>query len=269
MKKVVLVCTVAVLSAFFFSCKNEVKEDATLTEIEVTEDLESDTNEDLALATLTEDASAEDQYMYVTAPSGLTLRAYANLQSDKLARMPYGTKVRVIKAEGNETMNVAGIKGGMDEVAYNHKKGYAFNGYLSKYFPPELNITPKGYASELKEQFPEVIYTEQIGGTASNPVNTQTLTLPGAQWHEAYIIAQRLFDFPKEFDVPNPKGKEKEVVVDSKPKKGIWTSQLEIDRTDNTLSKISYVYGSKKFDAAVTISKEGDGMKISKTETVK
>ena len=71
--------------------------------------------------------------MYVTSISGLSLRAYANLQSEKLAVMPYGTKVKVVSLEKNPTMKVGDIVGGMNEVEYNHKKGFAFNGYLSKY----------------------------------------------------------------------------------------------------------------------------------------
>ena len=45
-----------------------------------------------------------DNYLYVTAFTGLSLREYANIQSEKLAVMPYGTKVKVIIAEENPTM---------------------------------------------------------------------------------------------------------------------------------------------------------------------
>ena len=47
-------------------------------------------------------------------------------------------------------MIVGDIVGGMNEVEYNHKKGFAFNGYLSKYFPPEKRISAKRYSEELK-----------------------------------------------------------------------------------------------------------------------
>ncbi|MEZ4778017.1 MAG: hypothetical protein R2786_01375 [Flavobacteriaceae bacterium] len=54
-------------------------------------------------------------------------------------------------------------------MAFNHKEGFAFNGYLSKYFPPERDISVKGYASELQKQFPEVVFTETVDrGTTSN-----------------------------------------------------------------------------------------------------
>ena len=268
MKKVVLICTAAVFTSVFFSCKNESKTDLDTpkTETEVSEI----PSHEIAMASSSEmNAETEVQFLYVTASSGLTLREYGNLHSDKLARMPYGTKVKVVSTEKNATMNVKGIKGGMDEVEFNHKKGFAFNGYLSKYFPPERDITAKGYASELKALFPDVIYTETKGGTVSNPSNTESIRMPGAQWHEAFFTAQKLFDFPKEFVFPNPKGKNSETLFDGKPKKGVWISQLEVTRNDNKLEKIEYVYGSAKFDSKVTIEAVEGGMKISKTEEVK
>lgn len=266
MRKVVLIVSAAVFSTALVSCKNE----STTTTTENPETEVSETSEEIALATTNEIASeSEETYLYVTAGSGLSLREYSNLHSEKLARMPYGTRVKVIASEKNPTMNVGGIQGGMNEVEFNHKKGFAFNGYLSKYFPPERDITAKGYASELNELFPEVTYAETTGGTASNPSNSESISLPNAQWHEAFFMAQRLFDFPKEFTYPNPKGKDKEVIQDGKPKKGMWVSQLEVTRNEAGHEKIEYVYGSQKFNSTITITREGTVMNITKTEVVK
>jgi len=211
----------------------------------------------------------ESTYLYVTASSGLSLREYANLQSEKLAIMPYGTKLKVIETESDPTMDIGGIIGGMDQVEFNHKTGFAFNGYLSKFFPPELDISVKGYAQELKKLFPKVTYIEAVGGSASAPTNTETIILPTQKWHEAYFIAQHLFEFPGEFKFPKSKGKDIEVIKDSKPKKNIWVSELKITRNNNLLEKIEYVYSSKGFSKLINITKEGDSMKISKTEEVK
>ncbi len=182
--------------------------------------------------------------------------------------MPYGTKVKVINSEKNPTMTIGGIKGGMDEIEFNHKKGFAFNGYLSKFFPPERDISAKGYADELQEVYDAVIYTENVGGTASAPTNTETLVLPTNQWHEAYYIAKELFDIPSEFKFPKQKGKDHKVIQDKKPKKEVWVSEMHITRKDNALETIEYKYKAKKFESIVVISKEGDKMKISKTEKV-
>ena len=264
MKKVVLIIASVVLTTTFISCKEKVEISSANTE---TEFIAHPSSEDIALLNTSE--ITKDEYRYVTAPSGLSLREYNNLQSEKMAKMPYGTKVKIISAEGKNTMNVAGIKGAMDKIAFNHKEGFAFNGYLSKYFPPERDITVKGYASELQKQFPEVIFTETVTGTVSNPITTETLLLSKIPWHEAFGTAQRLFDFPDEFEFPNPKGKDTEIQFDGKPKKGIWISQLEISRKENELQKIEYIYTSQKFSSKVTIEKEGDAMKISRIEEIK
>lgn len=262
MKKVVFVFIAVLLTTLAISCKTDSSEKNPL-ELNDTEIIA----EDLALGNSAEINSL--QYMYVTAPSGLSLREFDNLQSEKLARMPYGTKVKIVNAEINPTMTVDGIRGGMHEIEYNHKKGYAFNGYLSKYFPPELNISAKGYASELQQYFPEVSYSNETGGSVTNPSTTETLILPNAEWHEAFYIAQRLFDFPKEFEYPAQKGKKTEVIADKKPKKNVWKSELQISRNDDGLEQILYVYNSEKFDSTVRVEKLDNAMKVSKTEIIK
>ncbi|MEM7085877.1 MAG: hypothetical protein AAF489_06830 [Bacteroidota bacterium] len=270
MKKTALNIATLAFLLVFASCKKEIKETVVSdlnTAMAISENEVVKASDELAPDH--SKSEIEAQYLYVTATSGLSLRAYNNLQSDKLARMPYGTKVKVLTKEPNATMTVGGIRGGMNEVEFNHKKGFAFNGYLSKYFPPERDISAKGYASELKTYHPTVVYNEETGGTVSKPIHSEYILLPEAQWHEAFFMAQRLFDFPKEFVFPTPKGKNTEIINDSKPKKGVWISQLEVTRSDNSLEKITYVYGSQKFDATVTIEKVEGVMKISRTEKIK
>jgi hypothetical protein len=43
---------------------------------------------------------------------------------------------------------------------------------------------------------------------------------------------------------------------------------MHISRKENTLQKIEYIYTSKKFESTVTIIKDGEKMKISKTGKV-
>jgi hypothetical protein len=254
MKKVVL--SIFVATMIFASCKNESSEPKADIPLN-----------DIALADISIEESAPE-YLYVTATSGLSLREFNNLNSERLGKMPYGTKVKVISSEKTLTMNVGGIRGGMNEVEFNQRKGFAFNGYLSKFFPPERDIKVKGYAEELQAYFPEVGYTESVGGSASKPSNTETLSLPTTLWHEAFFVAQQLFDFPKEFDYPNPKGKDKQVIQYSKSKDKGWKNQLEVTRTDNELEKIEYVYESKNYSYTVTITQKGNVMKLEKTEIV-
>ena len=172
--KILKILSLALVSiALFLSCKNE--ENPSTKNIINSED-------DIAIIDLiNDDKNTEIDYLYVTSTSGLSLREYANLQSEKLAIMPYGTKVKIISSELNPTMKVGEISGGMDHIEFNHKKGFAFNGYLSQYFPPEKGISAKKYGEELLLLFPKVNYSETISGTASNPINTEILALPEKQ----------------------------------------------------------------------------------------
>jgi hypothetical protein len=254
MKKVVLSMFVATL--IFGSCKNESSKAEPNVSLN-----------DIALAeTIVEEVAP--QYLYVTASSGLSLREYNNLKSNRVATMPYGTKVKVITQEKNLTMNVGGLEGGMNEVEFNQKKGFAFNGYLSKFFPPEIGVKAKGYAEELQTYFPQVGYIESSGGSASKPSNSTTLLLPAALWQEAFFIAKQLFDIPKEFNFPSPKGKNKQVIQFTKSKDKGWKNQLEVTRKDNQLKKIEFLYESQDFDKTISIQKEGTNMKILEIETI-
>lgn len=233
-----------------FSCKSEVKND--------------EDNQTVVADTIPQQTNPES--MYVTAVSGLTLREHPNLQSAKLAVMPLGTKVKIIKAEVNTTMNVGGIDGAMDEIEYNNKKGFAFSGFMAKFFPPGETAVAKNYAEELKKDFPNVEYSEVTGGTASKPTKTETLILPTDKWHEAFFMAQQLFNIPKEFAFPNPKGSNNETQQNGNKKKNDFISELQISRNANQLQKITYNYKTDGFGYVVNISKDSGGMKLEKTE---
>ncbi len=235
---------------FLFSCKNDAKNNQD-TQTVVVDSITAETG---------------PTAMYVTAVSGLTLREFPNLQSAKLAVMPLGTKVKIINSEGRNTMNVGGIDGAMDEVEYNDKKGFAFNGFMSKFFPPGEDASAKNYASELKKDFPKVEYAEATGGTVSRPTKTETLILPTDKWHEAFFTAQQLFNIPKEFAFPNPKGANSETQQNGNKKKTDFISELQISRNDNELQIITYNYKTTGFGYTVTILKESNGMKLEKVE---
>lgn len=260
--KILKILSLALVSiALFLSCKNE--ENPSTKNIINSED-------DIAIIDLiTDDKNTEIDYLYVTSTSGLSLREYANLQSKKLAIMPYGTKVKIISSELKPTMKVGEISGGMDHIEFNHKKGFAFNGYLSQYFPPEKGISAKKYGEELLLLFPTVNYSETISGNASNPINTEILALPEMQWHKAFYMAQQLFNIPKEFVFPSLKGIDKEVVLGGELKKESRVSELQITRKNELLSKIKYKYKNKGFTKIVSIYKEGGKIIIENVEEIK
>ena len=261
MKTLKILSLALVSIALFLSCKNE--ENPSTKNIINSED-------DIAIIDLkTDDENTEIDYLYVTSTSGLSLREYANLQSEKLAIMPYGTKVKIISSELKPTMKVREISGGMDHIEFNHKKGFAFNGYLSQYFPPEKGISAKKYGEELLLLFPTVNYSETISGTASNPINTEILALPEMQWHEAFYMAQQLFNIPKKFVFPSLKGTDKEIVLGGELKKESRVSELQITRKNELLSKIKYKYKNKGFTKIVSIYKEGGKIIIENVEEIK
>lgn len=251
--KTVAISILAIVSfIFLFSCKNDIKNN----------------EENTAVVADSIPAETIPESMYVTAVSGLTLREFPNLQSAKLAVMPLGTKVKIVNIEGKTTMNVGGIDGAMDEIEFNNKKGFAFNGFMSKFFPPGENAVAKSYAEELKKDFPRVSYSETTGGTASKPSNSEVLILPTDKWHEGFFSAQQLFNIPKDFAFPNPKGANSETQQNNNKKKTDFISELQIARDDNELQKIVYNYKTTGFGYTVTITKEADGMKIEKVEVV-
>ena len=257
----VKILSLTLISTFIFlSCQNSEKSNL---------ETEASLNKELAsIETISLEEIASEDFLFVTASTGLSLREYNNLQSKKLAVMPYGTKVKVISTEDNPTMTIGEIEGGMDQIEYNHKKGYAFNGYLSKYFPPEKGISPKGYAEELKELFTEVQFSKVSGGIASKPTNTETLLLPTAKWHEAFNIAQQIFEIPSQFTFPSHKGTGNEIIKNKMSNRTSWISELHVSRQENNLTKIEYVYKTKGFARNVIIMKEGVMMKLSNIELV-
>jgi len=208
-------------------------------------------------------------YVYINAPSGLSLREDNNLDSKKITVMPYGTKVKLISVEENETMTVAGIKGGMNQVEYNDKTGYAFNGYLSSFSPPEKHIWLKQYIEDLKVSFPTASYSYTDSGTNNEDDDgTVTISLPTAKWHEGFIIGQHLFDIPTSFAFPSQEGSDSQMIDNSYKSYETYTSYLMITRTKNTLTNIYYEQSGEGYGKLVNIYKEGDMMKINYTEIV-
>lgn len=245
-----IITTLGILS--FSSCKNEIKNDGV----------------DQSVATDTIPAETEPMFVYVTAVSGLTLRDQPDLQSEKLAIMPLGTKVKLLTHNSESTMNIGGIDGAMDEVEFNDKKGFVFNGFISKYTPSGTNAVAENYFEDLKKDFPEVEYSEVTGGTVSKPSKTQTTLLPTDKWHEGFFMAQQLYGIPRQFAFPNPTGSNNEIQKNSNKNKNDLISELQISRRNNTHQKIVYFNQSQKLESTVTITKEGNKIKIEKVETV-
>jgi len=257
MKKIAFNIAAVALVTLFASCNEETTTN------------ETTQNETALVAKVAPPVVPEKKYVYVTAPSGLSLREYNNLDSKKMAVMPYGTKLEVLSLEKNNTMTVAGISGGMHEVEYNNKTGYAFNGFLSELFPPEKDGNAAMYIESLKVTYPTASYKKVTGGTASSPAITQTILLPTNKWHEAFYTSQQLFSIPKSFALPSVKGKETQTIKDKKKVDKVLASELIVERKNNDFQKMTYVRTLEKYSYKVVITKNGNTMKIEETEIVK
>ena len=82
-------------------------------------------------------------------------------------------------------------------------------------------------------------------------------------------MAQQLYEFPKEFEFPSSKGKEKEIKLEKKFMKDSWVSELQINRKENRFTKIEYHYKNKGFNKVVSIYKESGQLIICNTEEIK
>ena len=147
-------------------------------------------------------------------------------------------------------------------ILYNNKTGFAFSGYLSELFPPEPGANPKMYIADLQNTHPAASITELVGGTASEPSSTETLLIPTTKWHEAYLIAQKLYDIPRDFAMPDPKGRDAQVINSPNTPLEALVRELQVTRLDNTLVEIVYNYTTSNFKQHLTIQKQDGMMRI-------
>ncbi len=83
--------------------------------------------------------------MYVLA-SSLNMRSQPSVKARKIATIPLGARVKVIK-KTNKAYQSEGIKGHWVKVKYGKRIGYLFDGYLSKLpAPPKNSKSLKHYA---------------------------------------------------------------------------------------------------------------------------
>ena len=219
----------------------------------------------------TEDQPVNSQQIksfYVTAPGGLSLREYNNLNSTKLAIMPYGTKIDVVALELNNTMRIKGVRGGMHKVLYNNKIGFAFSGYLSELFPPENGSSAEVYIEDLKFSHPNASFLSCTGGTASQPTLTETILIPTKQWNEAFLIAKKLYNIPSEFGMPNPRGRNAQTIQSAYANDSVMNN-MRVLRNEDSFVQIVWFYSNDTFGKYVSIKEHGTMMEIEFYEVIK
>jgi len=90
--------------------------------------------------------------MYVAAKSGLSIREKPDAAAKVLDKIPYGTKITLIRQEEElKSIVTEGIHGYWQKVKYNNKTGYILDSYLFPWAPPKLATV-----KEMKNYFAQV-----------------------------------------------------------------------------------------------------------------
>jgi len=242
MVKRVLLITSASLFIILGSCKNS------------TEETNVESPEVISVSEAIQKRQNQTEF-YVMAASGLSLRKSNTTKSDKLAVMPYGSMVTVKLQTKQTSISVEHIEGAMQAVVFNGLEDYCFNGYLSPYPMPVKGVSVKDYVAQLKAKNAAVTYKQKENDSSFHQGYREFLKLPNIQWHEAYYIAQNLFDVPRSLVFPNPNGITYEVIEEPTKPKDVWSSDLTVRRTNNTLDTISYRWRAEGSGYGMLITK--------------
>lgn len=197
----------------------------------------------------------KDQKRYVIAPNGLSLRKEASLESEKLTTMPLGSEVVLLEEGGPEILEVEHIKGKMLKLGYDGLVGYAFSGYLSPIRLRSADESTEAYILNLKETFPDIHFESRPTDPDFHEGAIDTYTLPVTNWHEAFYLVAGIYELPKSLGFPNPKGPDKEILEEPNKPEEVWSSDMGITRTKNTLTKIVYSYRAEGFGYSVEITR--------------
>ena len=97
-------------------------------------------------------SAAQYQPLWVAAKSGLSIREKPSTSAKVLDKIPYGTKINLLKTE-EESISVIteGMQGYWEKVSFNNKTGYIVSSYLLPLPPPKL-----GTVKEMEDYFKQV-----------------------------------------------------------------------------------------------------------------
>lgn len=207
-----------------------------------------------------------NKLLYITAPSGLSLRKATNLTSTKILTIPYGSQVQHLSSPEHTTMTVSGIEGDMVQVNYQGAMGFVFSGYLSTLAPPLKDESATDYAKRLStpDKKIKVHKIKNIKGDAYGL--TTSIALPAKSWGEAYLLAQKLFDIPKSIAV-DLTDSHKETMVNQKKRLKTKIDQVTVGRDrNNKVKDITYSYVLTDYTRSVSITYKEGSYLITETE---
>ena len=128
--------------------------------------------------------------MYVAAKTGLSMRDKPDAGAKVLDKIPYGTKITIIRSEEElKSIVTEGIEGYWQKVKYNNKTGYILDSYLFPWAPPKLVTVKemKNYFAQLTVPFGAKLIVKS--GTMNNIEDggwqlDKQLYKNGAEWHQ-------------------------------------------------------------------------------------
>lgn len=205
-------------------------------------------------------------YLYITAGSGLSLRQSTNLKSKKILTIPYGSQVSHISSPEHTSMTIAGIQGDMVQVNYQGATGFVFSGYLSTLAPPLQEETVDQYAKRLSTPENKIKVSKVKSKKGESYGLTTSIKLPAKSWGEAYLLAQGLFDIPKNIalDLTHTN---KSAMVNNKKRLKTKTDEVTVGRDNtNNILNITYSYVLRDYSRTVNIVKSKGQYVITEAE---
>lgn len=248
----------SVLCIALASCTSTTQKDSTI----VASQAQTPTYIEASLSSKASKAS----HLYITAPSGLSLREGTNLKSKKMLTIPYGSQVSHLSSPEHTTMTVAGIKGDMVQVNYQGATGFVFSGYLSTLSPPLESETVSNYAKRLSTPENEIRVSKVKSAKGDAYGLTTSIELPAKSWGEAYLLAQSLFDIPKSISVDMTNSSISSIVNNKKRLK-TKTDEVTLGRdAQNSITHITYSYALRDYTRTVSITKSAGDYLITEAE---
>ena len=161
------------------------------------------------------------QYMYVSAPSGLNLRE-GDQESAVITKIPYATKVKMLEGSLDGNFTVENLEGRMEKLEYEGQEGFAFSGFLSIIPPPSGDTDPAKAESkyQLVRDYAAFLDGQGFKSLLEEPQTEEVrmqLYLP-ARFNGAFMIMKQLFFIPGEYSLP-PKGEAINYSTPEKPSK--------------------------------------------------
>ncbi len=130
--------------------------------------------------------------MYVAAKTGLSIREKPDAGAKVLDKIPYGTKITLIRVDEElKSITTEGVLGYWQKVKYNNKTGYILDSYLFPWPPPKLATVKemKNYFAQVTVPFGSKLVVKS--GNMNNieesgwEINKQ-LYKNGAEWHQYF-----------------------------------------------------------------------------------